>query len=66
MQQELPVRDFAELSPPDRIQLCREMADDAMEHAKRATPNLRAAFTVIAIQWLVLADDIARETIGLF
>jgi hypothetical protein len=56
---------FAALSPTERVAHCREKADEAMEHAKRATPNFRAAYTVLAIQWLILADEITREMMGL-
>ena len=35
-----------------------------MEQAKRATPNFRAAYTVLAIEWLMLADEIARAALG--
>ena len=57
---------FAALSPPERVSLCRRMADEASALAKAASPNFRAAYTVLAIEWLILADEIARETIGLF
>ena len=57
---------FAALSPPERVSLCRKMADQASALAKAASPNFRAAYTVLAIEWLILADEIARETIGLF
>jgi hypothetical protein len=57
---------FAALSPPERVSLCRRMADEASALAKAASPNFRAAYTILAIEWLILADEIARETIGLF
>jgi hypothetical protein len=55
---------FTALSVSERVALCREKADEAMAHAKRATPNFRAAYTVLAIEWLMLADEIARAAIG--
>ena len=55
---------LAALSPSERVRLCREKAEEAMEQAKRATPNFRAAYTVLAIEWLMLADEIARAALG--
>ena len=55
---------FAALSPPERVSLCRKMADEASALAKSASPNFRAAYTVLAIEWLILADEIARATLG--
>ncbi len=55
---------FAALSPPQRVSLCRKMADEASARAKAASPNFRAAYTILAIEWLTLADEIARATIG--
>lgn len=57
---------FAALTPPERVSLCRRMADEASALAKVANPNFRAAYTILAIEWLILADEIARDTIGLF
>ena len=57
---------FAALTPAQRVELCREMANEATEHAKNASPNFRLAYTILALQWLILADEIARETMGLF
>jgi len=55
---------FAALSPPERVSLCRKMADQASALAKAASPNFRAAYTILAIEWLMLADEIARTTVG--
>ena len=55
---------FAALSPPERVSLCRRMADQASALAKTASPNFRAAYMILAIEWLVLADEIARATVG--
>lgn len=66
MENELSGKAFAALSPPERVSLCRKMADQASALAKAASPNFRAAYTILAIEWLMLADEIARETIGLF
>ena len=41
------------------------MADEASALARTASPKFRAAYTVLAIEWLMLADEIARATIGL-
>ena len=66
LENELSGRAFAALTPPERVSLCRKMADQASTHAKAASPNFRAAYAILAIEWLMLADEIARETIGLF
>ena len=66
MENELSGRAFAALSPPERVSLCRKMADQASALAKAASPNFRAAYTILAIEWLMLADEIAREAISLF
>jgi hypothetical protein len=66
MEHELSGTAFAALSPPERVSLCRKMADQASALAKAASPNFRAAYTILAIEWLMLADEIARETVGLF
>jgi len=66
MKHDLSGTAFATLSPPERVSLCRKMADEASALAKAASPNFRAAYTILAMEWLILADEIARETIGLF
>ena len=65
MEHDLSGPAFAALSPPERVSLCRKMADQASSLAAAASPNFRAAYMIIAIEWLMLADEIARETIGL-
>ena len=64
MEHDLSGPDFAALSPPERVSLCRKMADQASSLAAAASPNFRAAYTVLAIEWLMLADEIARATMG--
>jgi hypothetical protein len=55
---------FAGLNPSQRVSLCRKMADEASARAKAASPNFRAAYTILAMEWLLLADEIARATMG--
>ena len=64
MEHELSGAAFAALSPPERVSLCRKMANEASARAKAASPNFRAAYTILAIEWLMLADEIARATMG--
>jgi hypothetical protein len=64
MEQVLSENTFAALSPPERVSLCRRMADEASALAKSASPNFRAAYMILAIEWLMLADEIARTTVG--
>ena len=64
MEQDLSGQIFEALSPDERVSLCRRMADEASELAKRASPNFRAAYTILAIEWLMLADEIARAAMG--
>ena len=64
MEQELSGQAFEGLSPSERVSLCRKKADEASELAKRASPNFRAAYTILAIEWLMLADEIARAAMG--
>ena len=66
MEQDLSGQDFKALTPSQRVSLCRKMADEASELAKRASPNFRLAYTILALQWMILADEIAREAMGLF
>jgi hypothetical protein len=66
MEDELSGTAFAALSPSERVSLCRKMADQASTLAKSANPNFRAAYTILAIEWLMLADEIARATLGAF
>ena len=55
---------FEALSPSERVSLCRKKADEATELAKRASPNFRIAYTILAVEWLMLADEIARAAMG--
>jgi hypothetical protein len=64
MQRELLERDFATLSPSERVNLCRDKADEVSALARTASPAYRAAYAVIAVEWLILADEIARTTLG--
>jgi len=64
MEHELSGAAFAALSPPERVSLCRKMADEASARARAASPNFRAAYTILAIEWLMLADEIARAALG--
>ena len=64
MQNDLSATAFAALSPPERVSLCRRKADEASALAQAASPNFRAAYTILAIEWLMLADEIARATLG--
>jgi hypothetical protein len=47
--------------PEERIRRCRLMADEAQKAADGASPETRTAYTDLAKQWLMLADEIARE-----
>ena len=64
MQHDLSGTPFAALNPSQRVNLCRKMADEASARAKAASPNFRAAYTILAMEWLLLADEIARATVG--
>ena len=64
MDQDLPGEAFEALSPSERVNLCRKMANEATELAKRASPNFRAAYMILAVEWMMLADEIARAAIG--
>jgi phage terminase Nu1 subunit (DNA packaging protein) len=64
MERDFLEKDFATLSPTERVILCRDKADEASKLAKAASPAFRLAYTVIAVEWLILADEIARATIG--
>jgi hypothetical protein len=57
-------KDFAHLSPSERVNLCRDKADEASKLAKAASPGFRLAYAAIAVEWLILADEIARTTMG--
>jgi hypothetical protein len=64
MQDNLPASKFTALSSSELLGVCRNMANEATECAKRAKPSFRAAYTVLAMEWLLLADEIARLTMG--
>ena len=64
MERDFLEKDFATLSPAERVNLCRDKADEASKLAKTASPTFRLAYTAIAVEWLILADEIARATIG--
>ena len=66
MEHELSGSAFRALSPTQRVSWCRRKADEATALAKAASPNFRLAYSILAIEWLILADEIAREMIGLF
>ena len=53
-------KDFAQLSPSERVNLCRDKADEASKLANAASPAFRLAYAAIAVDWLILADEIAR------
>ena len=38
--------------------------DEASKLARAASPAFRLAYAAIAVEWLVLADEIARATMG--
>ena len=46
------------------MNLCRKKADEASKLAKAASPNFALAYAAIAVEWLILADEIARATMG--
>jgi hypothetical protein len=62
MEREILEADFAKLSPSERVILCRDKADEASKLAKAASPAFRLAYAALAIEWLILADEIARAT----
>ena len=55
---------FTALSSSELVGVCRNMAAEATERANRAKPSFRAAYTILAMEWMVLADEIARLTMG--
>jgi hypothetical protein len=58
------LEDFTQLSRSERVSLCRNKAEEASRLAKAATPAFRLAYAALAVEWLMLADEIARTTIG--
>ena len=64
MEREFLDKDFSNLSPSERVNLCRDKADEVRKLAKAASPAFRLAYAAIAVEWLVLADEIARATMG--
>lgn len=64
MERDFLEKDFATLNPTERVTLCRDKADEASKLAKAASPAFRLAYTAIAVEWLILADEIARAAIG--
>ena len=64
MERDFLDKDFSTLSPSERVNLCRYKADEASRLAKAASPGFRLAYAAIAVEWLVLADEIAHATMG--
>lgn len=64
MEREFLEQDFATLSPSQRVNLCHEKADEVSALAKTASPAFRIAYAAIAVEWLILADEIARAAMG--
>jgi hypothetical protein len=64
MEREVLGKDFTQLSSSERVNLCRDKADEASKLAKAASPAFRLAYAAIAVEWLILADEIARTTMG--
>jgi hypothetical protein len=64
MERDFLDKDFSTLSPFERVNLCRDKADEASKLARAASPAFRLAYAAIAVEWLVLADEIARATMG--
>lgn len=64
MERQFFEEDFTRLSPTERVNLCRDKADEASKLAKAASPAFRLAYAAIAVEWLILADEIARATMG--
>jgi hypothetical protein len=61
LQRDFSAAEFARLTPRQRMGKCRSMAAEAQEPATQGSDELRAAYTHLAEQWLVLADAIAHE-----
>ena len=64
MEREFLDKDFTTLSPTERVNLCRDKAGEASRLARAASPAYRLAYAAIAVEWLVLADEIARATMS--
>ena len=60
MMERLLEKDFAQLSPSERVGLCRDKAEEASRLAKAASPAFRLAYAALAVEWLILADEIAH------
>ena len=50
------------LGPSERIDCCRIMAEEAMDHAASCSSKMRHAYLTIAGEWLELASEIARTS----
>ena len=53
--------DWKELSPADRAERCRLMAQEAQKLAKGSPPQLAVHYNQIAQDWLKLADEMASN-----
>ena len=53
--------EFTKLTPSERVKWCRQMASEAEQLAKAASPRVRSAYVELARQWTSLADEIERE-----
>jgi hypothetical protein len=51
---------WRDLTPQERIELCRRQAREAQDQASAAAPSRKMAYQVLAVQWLDLAAEIER------
>ena len=60
MEPNFKAQEFLTLSPVERVNLCRRMAQEAENLAAGASGELRTAYADLAKQWTLLAREISR------
>ena len=53
--------EFSRLTPPERVNWCRQMAAEAERLAEAASPRVRTAYVDLAKRWTALANEIECE-----
>ena len=53
---------WSKLTVNERLEHCRLAAQEAERYASNASPHTRPIYQELAVQWLRLAEEIARES----
>ena len=57
----IEANEWNRLDAAERIERCRIMAEEAMDHAASCSPSMKQAYLSIAEEWLELASEITQS-----